>query len=159
MFQPDQDGIYATVSASPMRRLFACGVLFLLGGLVIYIALLPPFKVVLTPLLLALGIGTLVIGDKLRRATLLSVYLTADDVRSSDGEVLATLAEIEAVNRGAFAFKPSHGFTLILKSSGPRSWAPGMWWRLGRRLGVGGVTASGQTKFMAEQIALRISTT
>lgn len=140
-----------------MRRMFACGVLFMLGGLIIYIAVLPPFKIALTPLLLAMGIGTIVIGDKLRRATLLSVLLTADDVRASDGRILAQIKDIAEVNRGAFAFKPTHGFTLVLAQSAPRSWAPGMWWRIGRRLGVGGVTASGQTKFMAEQIALRIA--
>jgi hypothetical protein len=63
---------------------------------------------------------------------------------------------IRSVERGAFAFKPSHGFTLVMKEKQPRAWAPGLWWRLGRRVGVGGVTSAGQTKFMAEQIALRI---
>jgi hypothetical protein len=61
------------------------------------------------------------------------------------------------VERGAFALKPSNGFTLVMKHKSPRAWAPGIWWRTGYRVGVGGVTAAGQSRFMAEQIALMIA--
>jgi hypothetical protein len=85
------------------------------------------------------------------------IELTETEIRTSNGEVLARMDEILAVDRGAFAFKPSNGFTLKLNTKKPRAWAPGLWWRFGRRVGVGGVTSAGQAKFMAEQIALRIT--
>ena len=55
MFQPDEDGIFAVVAASGIRRTVACVIVYALGALVIYIAILPPFKVMLTPLLLVMG--------------------------------------------------------------------------------------------------------
>ncbi len=157
MFDPDKDGIYASLEASPMRRIFACSILFFLGAMVIYVAIQPPFKVVLTPVLLVMGIGTVMIGDKLRRVTLRAIHLTEDDLRDSDGRVLVNLADVVRVERGAFAFKPSNGFMLVLDHKKPFSWAPGLWWRIGAKLGVGGVTGAGQAKYMAEQIALRIA--
>ncbi len=36
-------------------------------------------------------------------------------------------------------------------------WRPGLWWRVGRRIGVGGMTPASQTKFMSEIIAAMIA--
>jgi hypothetical protein len=157
MFQADQDGVYAVVAASPMRRVGACAVLYLLGALVIYIAVLPPLKMFFTPFLMGLGGAILWVGERLRRATRAQIILTEDALRDSDGYLIAELSQVIAVDRGAFAMKPSNGFTLKLTQKQPHIWAPGLWWRLGRRVGVGGVTSAGQSKFMAEQIALRIA--
>jgi hypothetical protein len=45
-----------------------------------------------------------------------------------------------------------------LKTPASRVWAPGLWWRFGKRVGVGGVTPAGQGKAMADVIAARIGT-
>jgi hypothetical protein len=156
MFQPDKDGIYATVQASQPRRIFAYGVLFSLGALVIYTTLSRPPALHWMIFMLVFGVLMLLLAERLRRATTLTIELTEDEVRDSAGTVLAKLADVRSVERGAFALKPSNGFTLVMKEKSPRAWAPGVWWRMGRRVGVGGVTAAGQSKFMAEQIALRI---
>ena len=42
MFKPDEHGVYARVQASPARRVFAYGVLFVLGALLIYLPLVQP---------------------------------------------------------------------------------------------------------------------
>lgn len=159
MFQSDENGIYATVQASGMRRVFAFGVLFLLGALVIYTTVMRPPAFLWMVFMLAFGFAVLWLAEKMRRATLTVIELTETELRDSTGTVLARLDEILAVDRGAFAFKPSNGFTLKLTEKKPRAWAPGLWWRFGRRVGVGGVTSAGQAKFMAEQIALRIAKT
>lgn len=157
MFQTDENGIYATVQASALRRIFGFGVLLALGGLVIYTALVRPPSIIWFVFMLAFGGAMLWLAESMRRATLLVIELTETEIRTSNGDVLARMDEILAVDRGAFAFKPSNGFTLKLKNPKPRAWAPGLWWRFGRRVGVGGVTSAGQSKFMAEQIALRIT--
>ncbi len=156
MFQPDENGIYAVVQASPARRVFACAVLFSLGALVLYTALARPPGVGWLIFMLLFGTGALWLAERLRRATLLHIELTETEIRDSSGMVLATMDDIKGVDRGVFAFKPSNGFTLIMKTKKPRGWSPGLWWRLGRRVGVGGVTSAGQAKFMAEQIAFRL---
>lgn len=157
IFEPDTDGVYVRMSASPARRLFACGVLYGLGVIVIYLALTRPPVIGWLLFLLALGVGVLVLADRLRRATRHEILLTQNDLRDDTGRVLARLDDVVAVNRGAFALKPSNGFTLITAQSGARAWVPGMWWRMGRRVGVGGTMPAGPAKFMAEQIALIIA--
>lgn len=157
MFTADEFGVYARVEASQVRRFFAVGVLYILGVLVIYAALAKPPAALWLVFMLGLGGLTLWLAERLRRATVNVIELTEHDVRDSSGRVLATMDEITGVERGAFAFKPSNGFTLIVKGRKPRAWVPGLWWRIGNRVGVGGVTSAAQAKFMAEQIAFRLS--
>ena len=80
----------------------------------------------------------------------------AEGLRDGNGRLLCRMDQIAGVDRGAFAFKPSNGFLVKLKEPMPRVWQPGLWWRLGRRIGVGGVTPAGQGKFMADMIALKL---
>ncbi len=156
MFEPDEHGVYARVQASQGRRLLAYGVLLCLGGLLIYTPLAQPPALIWLVLMLGLGVAVLTLAERLRRATRLSIELTETELRDNTGTTLAVMEDIKGVERGVFALKPSNGFTLILKNKKPRAWAPGLWWRLGRRVGVGGVTSAGQAKFMAEQIAFRL---
>lgn len=148
--------VIATLQASLLRRMFAYGTVFVLGALVVMLAFVQPPALGWQLFLLAFGGATLLVAERLRRATLLGLVLTEDELRDTGGQVLARLDNIASVDRGAFAFKPSNGFILRLAEPAPRTWAPGLWWRYGRRVGVGGVTPAGPAKYMAEQIALRI---
>jgi hypothetical protein len=86
-------------------------------------------------------------------ATRDGLVLTREVLRTSSGEVLARVEDVQNVDRGAFAFKPSHGFLVTTTASGRRRWAPGLWWRAGRRVGVGGTLSGGETRAMAELLA------
>jgi hypothetical protein len=156
MIQPDKDGIYATVRASQGRRMLGYGVLFMLGALVLYTTLSHPPALHWTIFMLGFGASMLWLAERLRRATMMVITLTKDELRDSSGTVLARIDDVRSVERGTFALKPSNGFTLVMKDKGPGAWVPGLWWRMGRRVGVGGVTAAGQSRLMAEQIALHI---
>jgi hypothetical protein len=148
-----QQDILATVSASAPRRLMGVVVLALLGGLLVYAGLVqPPGTFGWQVILLTTGVVTLVLTERMRRASVVSLELTRDELRDTQGRVLARLDQIESVNRGMFAFKPSNGFVLVTRAPQDRHWSPGLWWRIGRRVGVGGVTPPAQTKFMAEII-------
>ena len=157
MLQPDQNGVLATVTASAARRIFAYAVIFTLGALLIYTALVQPPAFGWLIFMLGFGASMIALAEKLRRATVGRLVLTEAGLHDDKGRVLATIDDIASISRGAFAMKPSNGFTLVLRSRQSRAWAPGLWWRLGKRVGVGGVTSAGQTKFMAEQIAMRIA--
>ncbi|WP_212523993.1 hypothetical protein [Actibacterium sp. MT2.3-13A] len=147
--------VLATLSASKPRRLFGLGVLLTLGFGLIYLALArPPSSVGWQIFLIALGALSLVLGEKMRRATLGKVVLTAEGLFDGEGRVLAPIAEITGVDRGPFAMKPSHGFTVRLSTARGRGWAPGLWWRMGYRLGVGGVTPAAQAKVMSEALTV-----
>ena len=145
--------VLATVSASAPRRMMGIVVLAALGGLLIYAGLAqPPATLGWQLFLLGAGGITLYLTERMRRASVVTLELTRTGLRDSEGQVLATLDQIETVNRGVFAFKPSNGFVLTTRDAQPRHWNPGLWWRVGRRVGVGGVTPAAQTKFMAETI-------
>lgn len=154
MAAQQHDGeVLVSIKASPARRILGLTVLALLGGLLIYGGLVQPAGMTgLQITLIAAGVGVLVLTVKMRRDSVAGIELTRSVLRSTDGHELARIDQIERINRGAFAFKPSNGFVLVLREAGPRHWAPGLWWRVGRQVGVGGVTQATQTRFMAEMI-------
>lgn len=150
--------ILARIVPSPARRIFATGVLGGLGVLLELLAFLrPPAALPLQLMLVALGAVALVLCLRLHAATGRGLVLTAEALSDADGRVVAALDEIRKVERGVFAFKPSNGFVLHLKDSKPGAWAPGLWWRMGRRVGVGGVISGAEGRAMADLIAATIA--
>lgn len=145
--------ILAEVRASAPRRWLGIMMLAALGGLVIYVALAAPPALHWQVFLLATGVGALWMSERMRRATAHGLELTPTELRSTEGQRLALVSEVEGLERGFLAFKPSNGFMIRTRTSQPRTWRPGLWWRIGRRIGVGGVTPGGQTKAMAEILA------
>lgn len=153
-----EDDILATVSASTGRRWFGVLSVALLGALLAYVALArPPADPAWRLFLVLFGAGFLWMAVAMHRATAHRVELTANELRSSDGTCIALVKDIEAIDRGLFAFKPSNGFTLRLNAKAPGRWLPGLWWRLGRRVGIGGVTPGSQTKAMADILAVALA--
>ena len=154
----DDDTVLATVSASAMRRGLGITMLGLLGLLLIYTGILrPPAHMGWQAFLVVMGILSLWGAERMRRATRVAVELTEAGLRTSDGEMIAAMEDIASVDRGAFAFKPSNGFILRLKGRAPGRWQPGLWWRFGPRVGIGGVTPGAQGKVMADIIAAKLA--
>jgi len=155
--EPAQADLLATISPTPARRLVSYGFVLTMGALLIYIAVsAAPVALIWRFMLLFLGVVILVAAERLRRATLLTLWMTDTMLLDSSGQVLCALADVSSIDRGTFAFKPSNGFLIRTKSRQPLVWRPGLWWCVGRRIGVGGATSAGQAKFMAELIALRL---
>ncbi|MFU8883218.1 MAG: hypothetical protein ACNA7Q_12695 [Rhodobacterales bacterium] len=153
-----QDEVIATVSASAPRRMMGIIVLAVLGGMLVYAGLVqPPVNIFWQLILIAAGGVILFMAERMRRASVVTLELTRDVLRDSGGTVLVRVDQIDTVNRGVFAFKPSNGFVVVTRQPQPRHWSPGLWWRVGRRIGVGGVTPPAQTKFMAEMIQILLS--
>lgn len=149
--------ILATVGASALRRWMGVAMLIAVAGAVIYVALARPPSLGWQGFLLITGVLALWMADRLRRATEHRIELTETELRSTDGTRIATIDEIAALDHGVFAFKPSNGFLIKTRASGARVWRPGLWWRLGRRIGVGGVTPASQTKVMSEILAAMLA--
>lgn len=133
-------------------------VLAVLGGMLVYAGLMqPPANIFWQLILIATGGVILYMVERMRRASVVTLELTRDVLRERGGTVLVRVDQIETVNRGIFAFKPSNGFVVVTRHAQPRHWSPGLWWRVGRRIGVGGVTPPAQTKFMAEMIQVLLT--
>ncbi|WP_270728479.1 hypothetical protein [Shimia sp. Alg240-R146] len=144
--------VLAIVAASGPRRWMGVGAMGALGAILIYFAFTtaPAFGWQL--FLIVIGAGALVLADATRRATENVIQLTPEGLQLSTGEVIATLDQIELVRRGMFDMKPSNGFALKLKKPRTRRWQPGLWWAIGRRVGIGGVTPGSHSKTMAQML-------
>ena len=103
----------------------------------------------------ALGLFALLMATLRSRSS----RLRFDGERLTDdsGAELCRLEEIESVERGFVLLKPSTGFLLTLTEPKPGAWAPGLWWRWGRKIGVGGATSRAAGKMMAEAISLALA--
>ena len=148
------DEVLARISASPGRRVL--GVLSMggLGVILVYVAMVrPPAHFGWQAFLILAGVAALYLANRMRLATAEVLELTRDELRSTDGTVIAQVEEIEHLDRGFFAFKPSNGFLMRLSVKKKARWEPGLWWCLGRRVGIGGVTPGSHSKAMAEILA------
>ena len=156
MQDPSNEEVLATVNASLPRRVVALGLLCVLAVLVIYVAIATPPALGWQIFLIAVGTSSLMVANAVRKATASELELTREELRDTSGIILVRLEDVASIDRGAFAFKPSNGFLLRLKKPHSRGWRPGLWWRSSRRIGVGGMTPGGQTKFMSDIIAVML---
>jgi len=86
------------------------------------------------------------------------VALTEAGLYDASGRELARFDQMRGTDRGAFAFKPSSGFVVALHRPAPPLWAPGLYWRFGRSLGIGGVTRAVEARAMADLVAMHLAT-
>jgi len=97
-------------------------------------------------------------AQKLARSGQVTLELTDTVLQETNGgPILARVDDIVGVDRGALAFKPSNGFLLHLGTRSSWTWVPGIWWRWGRMVGVGGVVSAHEAKLVAETISMRIA--
>lgn len=153
----NETGRDAVLGASAGRRIIGVGALAGLGAIMLYMALALSPGLGWQVFQVAFGLAALWGAQRMWQATGHCLELSAEGLRSSDGRLLAPMEEIVAVDRGVFAFKPSNGFMITLSRKHPFAWEPGLWWRIGRRVGVGGVTPGTPAKYMAEIIQERIA--
>jgi hypothetical protein len=150
--------VLATLSPSPARRLLALGLLLALGAILLWVALAqPPAAPGWRLFLLLLGGLVLALAEAMRRATRGRIELTDVGLSETGGRMLAVIEDIAAVERGLFAVKPTAGFLVRLRRPAPAAWAPGLWWRVGRSLGIGGVTGRAEARAMAEILQARLA--
>ncbi|MEO0485242.1 MAG: hypothetical protein AAF092_04960 [Pseudomonadota bacterium] len=154
---PDPDEVLAELGASAPRRIFACVMSAMLGAMLFALAVLAKAEFVMSIGLALLAFFVLWRGWVQWSVTEARLILTRRELKSSDGVVLTAVDDIAKVERGILAFKPSQGFLLRLKAPAESLRAPGLYWRFGRSLGVGGVTSAGAGKFMAEMIQALIA--
>ncbi len=154
----DETRILATLTPQGPRRWIGVGLQATLGAVLILLAFrMPEGQWIWMGVFGALGVLSVLGASWMIGATEKRIELTRLELREGGGRVLAHVADIKSVDRGAFAFKPSNGFLVILTKPGARAWVPGIWWRMGRFVGVGGVTGAGEGKFMAEMISALIA--
>ncbi len=153
----DPDEVLASINPKPARRVVAVGMLGTLGLIVLSLAANnPPSDLARLAFLIAFGLGCFALAWAMWQASGRVIELTRTELREVGGKnrVLCTLDNVARIDRGAFAFKPAGGFLVRLKEPLPRAYAPGHWFRLGRTLAVGGVTARAEGKEVADLMSM-----
>ena len=150
MTETSQEDILIAVHPSQARRWMGVFAFALLGILLISIVFVGRPPILYQLAFVAGGLAALWAANRMRIATDQTLELTRHELRTGDGQVLTTVENVRAVERGAFAFKPSNGFLVRLKQPSGRGWAPGLWWQRGTYLGIGGAVPGGQSRAMAE---------
>lgn len=149
--------VLAVIEASATRRWMGIAMLTGLGGISIYVALASSPALAWQTFLIVVGGLALFVAERMRRATEMALELTETELRERGGQVIVQVADIQSLDRGVFAFKPSNGFLMTTKTAGPRHWRPGLWWQIGRRIGIGGVTSPNQSKMMSDIISAMLA--
>ena len=144
--------VLAALGASAGRRILGVGSVAGLGLTLLYLALVQSPSLGWQVFMVGFGVTCVFLAERMWRATAQWLILTRDGLRDNTGRMIAPVAQMRSVDRGVFAFKPSNGFRIQLTEKAPAVWQPGLWWRVGRSVGVGGVTSGTPAKFMAEQI-------
>ncbi len=157
MSTPDDPGLLAVLHPSTPRRMVGSGALGLLGLAVLWLGAAGDAGVPWRVGLALAGLLFLWAGRTLWRATAERIELREEGLVTGGGRRLAALSEIAAVNRGSFAVKPTNGFVLSLRSRHGATWAPGLYWRLGRTLGIGGATSGAAARAMADILTMRLA--
>ena len=150
--KPDQkpEEILSVLPASVGRRWMGIIVFFALGVLLLWLGIANSPSFGWRIAFVVGGVASLWGGDVMRRATADEIVLTREVLRTRSGRILTRVDNVDKVERGAFAFKPSQGFLVRLKTPTEPGWAPGLWWARGTFVGIGGVVSGGQAKAMAE---------
>lgn len=152
-----KEDVVAVISVSPVRRWLGVGILAGIGVMVFYFAFTTSPEFTAQLFLIVVGLLAFWMSDKMRRATGLWIELTETELRDSAGTLIARVEDIQSVDAGILAFKPSNGFLVRTTTKQPRIWHPGLWWRVGRSIGIGGVTPGSQTKSMSQIITMMIA--
>ena len=149
--QPDRTEALV-LEPTPARTATGIGVMVALAALLLRAALgQGPLS---QAAMIAVAVAALALALSLWRGRGDSLHWTAQGLVDGQGRVIAARHAIARVDRSPLSLKPSNGFNLAMKGPQPRTWQPGLYWCLGRRIGIGGLTPPGVAKAMADRIAL-----
>jgi hypothetical protein len=148
----------ARLQVSPARRTVGVALQGGLGLFLLYIVAARAGGELWGGLVLAgAGVAMLWFSWRFWRATEGALVLTTDGLFDDTGRRFCGFSDIEKVDRGFFAFRPSSGFVILCNTPLARGWAPGLWWAFGHHLGIGGATGRQASKQMADIISVMLT--
>lgn len=151
----DKDKVIAMLAPSPFRRYFGIGGLAALGTIFAYVVMVTGLSSTLATITIVLAaVLSFVLAYRMFVATSDILQLKREGLFTTKNELVAQMDNIEKIELGIFVMKPSNGFLIVLKEPMDRRWQPGLWWRFGHRVGIGGVTSRPEGKAMADAMQI-----
>ena len=66
-----------------------------------------------------------------------------------DETIVCKMSDIARVDVSPYTFKSANGFIVLLKTQSSFKSIPGLYWRLGKRISIGGLVSKNESKFLS----------
>ena len=66
-----------------------------------------------------------------------------------DKSPICKMHEIDRVDASPYTFKSANGFIIILKTKNSFESVPGLYWKVGKRISIGGLVSKNESKFLS----------
>lgn len=149
--QADPDEVIFQLHPSPVRRYLGVASLALVSAVALRLGLESEASDGGRMLLMLIGALGFYANYRFWKSTHDGLELTPTELRETGGRRVMAVADIRAIERELFGvIRPTNGFVIAHHGRYPSGFKPGLWWRIGGRVGIGGLTPSGEGKAMAE---------
>ena len=88
----------------------------------------------------------------LKRYSKIGFLINQSGLFNIDGSVICKIDDIERIDVSPYTFKSANGFIVILKTKSSFKSIPGLYWRLGKRLSIGGLVSKNESKFLSQTL-------
>ena len=98
------------------------------------------------PLILLLGFW---FKNFLKKYSKVGFLINEQGLFNLDKSPICKMHEIDRVDASPYTFKSANGFIIILKTKNSFESVPGLYWKLGKRISIGGLVSKNESKFLA----------
>ena len=88
----------------------------------------------------------------LKRYSKVGFLINQSGLFNLDGSIICEIGDIERIDVSPYTFKSANGFIVILKTKSSFKSIPGLYWRLGNRLSIGGLVSKNESKFLSQTL-------
>ena len=88
----------------------------------------------------------------LKRFSKVGFLINQSGLFNLDGSIICEIGDIEKIDVSPYTFKSANGFIVILKTKTSFKSIPGLYWRLGKRLSIGGLVSKTESKFLSQAL-------
>ena len=139
---------------TPGRRWFSVLALLAVSGAAAWFVLFGPERNPgMRALLAAASAGFAFQAWRFRDEVRSSIRLTPEGLFDGGGDCIFRTDNVASVERGLLAMRPSNGFLVRLREPAGIRWIPGTYWRVGRRVGVGGSLRPADVRALSDRLA------
>lgn len=103
----------------------------------------------LIPALVAVGFG---FRRFLRKYAEIGFIINHKGLYNLDETLICSLKDVDRVDISPYTFKSANGFIIILKTSSPFKFVPGLFWQLGKRVSIGGMVSKSESKYLSNTL-------
>ena len=75
--------------------------------------------------------------------------LNQEGIFNLDNTIICRIEDIETIDTSPYTFRSANGFIVFLRERSTFKIVPGLYWRLGNRISIGGLVSKAESKFLS----------